>query len=88
MILLVMSVLISFTTPDKLTGRLETRPSEKGNITGVVFKAVIDFYNEPDKIVPNLINRDSIRVDIRSKVYSRGVLMTKDKLNLSICPFC
>ncbi len=38
MILLTASMLISFTTSDKLTGRWETQPSEKGNITGVVFK--------------------------------------------------
>ena len=29
----------AFTPKDKLTGRWETMPSEKGNITGVVFKA-------------------------------------------------
>jgi hypothetical protein len=30
---------VGLTTADKLTGRWETQPSEKGNITGVVFKA-------------------------------------------------
>ena len=29
---------VVFTGADKLTGRWETRPSEKGNVTGVVFK--------------------------------------------------
>ena len=31
--------LVSFTVTDELTGRWETKPSAKGNITGVVFKA-------------------------------------------------
>lgn len=32
-------LLVSFTVTDVLTGRWETKPSPKGNITGVVFKA-------------------------------------------------
>ena len=31
-------LLLSFTVTDPLTGRWETKPSDKGNITGVVFK--------------------------------------------------
>jgi len=31
--------MMAFVTKDKLTGRWETKPSEKGNITGTVFKA-------------------------------------------------
>ncbi len=30
--------LLAFTVKDKLTGRWETKPSPKGNITGVIFK--------------------------------------------------
>jgi hypothetical protein len=33
------TLLLSFAFADKLTGRWETRLSEKGNVTGVVFKA-------------------------------------------------
>ena len=29
----------AFTSEDMLTGRWETRPSEKGNVTGVIFRA-------------------------------------------------
>jgi len=32
-------MLFAFTTADELSGRWETKPSIKGNITGVVFKA-------------------------------------------------
>ena len=35
---LAFTLLCSLPAKDKLTGRWETRPSEKGNITGVVFK--------------------------------------------------
>ncbi len=34
-----MTMLLSITTKDTLTGRWEGKPSEQGNITGVVFKA-------------------------------------------------
>jgi|SRR4051812_20514999 hypothetical protein len=34
-----MITLISFSVKDLLTGRWETKPSDKGNVTGVVFKA-------------------------------------------------
>lgn len=39
MIILAMAMTFAFTTADKLTGRWETRPSEKGNTTSVVFKS-------------------------------------------------
>ena len=29
----------AFTSEDMLTGRWETKPSEKGNVTGVIFRA-------------------------------------------------
>ncbi len=38
MITIWMAVAISFSSITNLTGRWETKPSEKGNITGVVFK--------------------------------------------------
>jgi len=34
-----MTLILPFTGNDKLTGRWESKPSEKGNVTGVVFKA-------------------------------------------------
>jgi len=34
-----MAILFSITTKDTLTGRWESKPSEQGNIIGVVFKA-------------------------------------------------
>ncbi len=37
--ILSLAMLLSITTEDTLTGRWESKPSEKGNITGVVFKA-------------------------------------------------
>jgi hypothetical protein len=33
-----MTILLSFTGADKLIGRWESKPSPKGNVTGVVFK--------------------------------------------------
>lgn len=36
--LLGFSMLLMVTTNDMLAGRWESRPSEKGNVTGVVFK--------------------------------------------------
>ena len=39
MIILVVAMTLAFTSTDKLTGRWETKPSEKGNVTGVVFKS-------------------------------------------------
>ena len=36
---LALTILGAVTADDRLTGRWETQPSEKGNITGVVFKA-------------------------------------------------
>jgi len=33
------TILLAFTPPDKLTGRWQSKPSSKGNVTGVVFKA-------------------------------------------------
>ncbi|MBC7826438.1 MAG: hypothetical protein H7122_01730 [Chitinophagaceae bacterium] len=36
-------LLISFTVADQLTGRWESKRSEKGNVTGVVFKSDTSF---------------------------------------------
>lgn len=44
-----MALLYSFATADKLTGRWETKPSAKGNVTGVVFK--------PDNTFEGYINK-------------------------------
>ena len=38
-IILAVAMMLAFTATDKLTGKWQTKPSEKGNITGVVFKA-------------------------------------------------
>jgi hypothetical protein len=35
---LIIMTIFSFPVKDKLTGRWETRPSQKGNVTGIVFK--------------------------------------------------
>lgn len=40
---------IGFTAADSLTGRWETKPSSKGNVTGIVFK--------PDKSFEGYVNR-------------------------------
>lgn len=37
-LLIAVGTLLTLTTNDQLTGRWESRPSENGNITGVVFK--------------------------------------------------
>jgi hypothetical protein len=39
MLTLVMAMTVAFTPADKLTGKWETKPSEKGNVTGIVFKS-------------------------------------------------
>ena len=39
MIIVGVAMTLAFTSTDKLTGRWQTKPSEKGNITGVVFKS-------------------------------------------------
>ncbi len=49
MIILVVSITLAFTSKDKLTGRWETKPSEKGNVTGVVFK--------PDNTFEGYVNK-------------------------------
>lgn len=41
--------LVAFTTGDPLTGRWESKPSEKGNVTGVIFK--------PDNSFEAYVNR-------------------------------
>ncbi|MBC7888562.1 MAG: hypothetical protein H7Z13_11835 [Ferruginibacter sp.] len=40
---------LAFTAADKLTGRWETKPSSKGNVTGIVFK--------PDNSFEGYINK-------------------------------
>ena len=39
LIIIAAALTLAFTSTNKLTGRWETKPSEKGNITGVVFKS-------------------------------------------------
>lgn len=43
------ALMLAFTANDTLTGRWESRPSEKGNVTGVVFK--------PDNTMEGYVNR-------------------------------
>ena len=49
MIFLGLIMTVAFTPADKLTGRWETKPSEKGNVTGVIFN--------PDNTFEGFINR-------------------------------
>jgi len=48
-LLLAFTLLCSLTAEDKLTGRWESKPSEKGNVTGVVFK--------PDHTLEGYVNK-------------------------------
>jgi hypothetical protein len=60
-------LLISFTVTDELTGRWETKPSEKGNITGVVFKSDNSFEGYINK-KPFVSGKYSLRDDVFSFV--------------------
>jgi hypothetical protein len=53
----------AFTAKDKLTGRWETKPSVKGNVTGIVFKADNSFegyVNKKPFVTGNYTVEDSV----------------------------
>lgn len=57
-----MALLLAFTSADNLTGRWETQPSEKGNITGVVFKddgSFEGYVNKKPFVTGNYVFEDS-----------------------------